>query len=78
MLKLRQSVAVTNPAEFLKKESGVFSVTSPTGDQFRVVCRPGRPLRITEHVRLPEMKRMDLTWRIEKIGRAPEAKKEAS
>ncbi len=75
MLKLHESILVANPAEFLKKESGIFDVTSPTGDKFRVVCRPGRRLRILNQVHLPVTGKADIVWRIEKIGQAPVRKK---
>ncbi len=71
MLKLHETVVVPNPAEALRLESGVFNVTSPTGDTFRVICRPGHRMVIDQHRFLPEMKRTDLVWRIQKVSGMP-------
>jgi hypothetical protein len=74
LLKLDETYVVDNAPESLRNESGVFEVTAPTGDKFRVVCRPGCPLTVSNAGCPPDAKRENLKWRIKKIGELPETR----
>ncbi len=43
MLSLGEIIFLSDPARALGDETGVFNVTAPTGDSFRVTCRHGHP-----------------------------------
>ena len=44
MLGLNETITAFNLAEALYDESGKFEVTTPTGEQFVVTCKPGHPI----------------------------------
>ena len=44
MLGLNETITAYNLAEALFDESGKFEVTTPSGEQFVVTCKPGHPI----------------------------------
>ena len=42
------TLEVENPVEALRNKDGTFKVTSPSGHIFRVTCRRGRNMRVSE------------------------------
>jgi hypothetical protein len=65
------SVEVNNPAEFLRKENGVFEVISPHGHVFHVTCRCGFKMRIREISEPKGVRPLEETmWRIRRVNRA--------
>ncbi len=65
------SVEVNNPAEFLRKENGVFEVISPHGHVFRVTCRCGFKMRVREINKPKGVGPLEETmWRITRVNTA--------
>ena len=44
MLNLNETITAYDLAEALADESGKFEVTTPSGEQFVVTCKPGHPI----------------------------------
>jgi hypothetical protein len=67
--KTDDTTEVTNPAEFLRNERGVFEVISPSGHVFSVTCRFGSRMNIRE---ISEPKSIEnqqrLTWKIRRVN----------
>lgn len=67
--KTDDTMEVTNPAEFLRNERGVFEVISPYGHVFSVTCRFGSRMNIRE---ISEPKSIEnqqrLTWKIRRVN----------
>lgn len=62
-------VEVSNPAEFLRNESGTFEVTSPFGQVFWVTCRRGSKMnvrQISEPQNIENNKKM--IWKILRVN----------
>lgn len=67
--KTDDTMEVTNPAEFLRNERGVFEVISPYGHVFSVTCRFGSRMNVRE---ISEPKSIEnqqrLTWKIRRVN----------
>ena len=67
MINLNETLLAFDPAEALRDEVGKFDVTSPSGEKFSVICRPGHSIT---NIRLettglnPQVQQ----WRIRKVG----------
>ena len=70
MLKLNEAGVVQNPAETLQNETGIFEVTSPTGDKLRVNCQDAA-VTVSETVLGPKSRIKSLSWQIQKIAELP-------
>jgi hypothetical protein len=68
LLSVNDTLFVRNPSDILEKESGLFLVSSPTGEVKVVVCSPGGACLVKDTYHLPEAVRTDSFWRITKIG----------
>lgn len=66
MLSLNETLITYDPAQPLEAEAGVFEVTTPTGDKFQVVCRPGRSITNIRYA--PEHHAKPQPWRVKKIA----------
>ena len=67
MINLNETLLAIAPAEALRDEVGKFEVTSPSGEKFSVICRPGSSIT---NIRL-ETKGVNPQvhqWRIRKVG----------
>jgi len=67
MINLNETLLAVDPAEALRDEVGKFEVTSPSGEKFTVICRPGQSIT---NIRL-ETTGQNLQvhqWRVRKVG----------
>jgi hypothetical protein len=62
--KHKDTVQVENPAEFLLREDGVFEVTAPWGEIFRVTCGRGVKMAFTQIGKEEGSTRQTAAWRI--------------
>ncbi len=67
MLSLGEIIFVSDLGRALRDESGVFDVTAPSGDCFRVTCRHGHPMVVHNFHPLPQAKRSNLVSYIKKV-----------
>jgi len=65
-LELNETIFAMDPAEALRGESGVYEVTSPTGQKFQAVCRPYHS--ISSFRQIPEQRGLNNAWRIKKVA----------
>jgi len=65
MLNLNETITAYDLAEALREESGKFEVTTPSGNQFVVTCKPGRSI---SDVRPVSHNGNPLVWRIRKVA----------
>ena len=72
MTELPDSVVeVSDPAEFLRDQQGIFAVTSPQGHLFQVTCRRGTPPVIRELSEpKPGVAPISAAWRVKKLNSA--------
>ncbi len=68
MLKLNETLVTQDPAEALELEAGVFDVTSPTGERFHFVVRPGRSISNIRYQAESKTQAAPPQWRVKKIG----------
>ena len=66
MFPLNETLIVNDPLEALRNEEGVFEATSPTGDHFQVICRPGHKHDVKSLAYVPEDIRSDFRWAIKR------------
>jgi hypothetical protein len=62
--KAKIKVKVQNPAAVLLDEDGVFELTSPWGDVFRVTCHRGVGMAFTQVDEVGRRTRYGTRWRI--------------
>jgi hypothetical protein len=65
-LELNETIYAMDPAEALRSESGVYELTSPSGQKFQAVCRPYHS--ISSFKQLPELRGLNHAWRIRKVA----------
>lgn len=65
MLNVNEILFARDPAEALRDEVGKFEVTSPGGEKFIVICRPG--VSIT-NIRLERGEHLPDAWQIRRVA----------
>jgi hypothetical protein len=66
MLSINETIICFDPAEALRSESGVFEGTSPSGEHFQFVCRPGRSITNVRYA--PETHEGKREWLLKKVA----------
>jgi hypothetical protein len=66
MLNLNETLITYDPAQAVESEAGIFELTSPSGEKYQLVCRPGHSITnircASEHHVQPQ------AWRVKKIA----------
>jgi hypothetical protein len=66
MLSINETIICHDPAEALRSESGVFEGTSPGGENFQFICRPGRSITNVRYA--PERHEGKREWLLKKVA----------
>ena len=67
-MKINETLCVSEPADVLGQETGIFLLNAPSGEVQIVVCSQPGAWSVRDRQFFPESVRSDSAWRITKIA----------